>query len=466
MDINIILSLCGGIKRKKLMKKLLCIVALLAMIAPVTYAQVTESTDTVQSTLGKLSQDIDLLKRMKISGYIQAQFQYADSSGERSFGGGDFPNGVDKRFQLRRGRLKAQYDAPLNGKGISTSQYVLQFDVSEKGLTIKDAYAKITDPWSGWVSLTAGMQNRPFGYEISYSSSMRESPERGRMSQIIFPNERDLGAMITIQGPKTSRWNWIKLDAGMFNGTGAPDAGANVPDFDKFKDFIARLGITRTNKAENIKYGLGVSTYMGGYRIDSVNVYGFGKDTSGNDAFIVDAKAVDNWNGGQIGSRNHSERKYIGVDAQFSIDWIAGLTTLRAEYITGEQPGVAGTTKSTNVAVTSDIYKRNFDGAYFYFLQNIARTPLQFILKYDWYDPNTDVEGDALGKAVAPGAKAFGATDVKYETLGLGLAYRWDSNVKITAYYDNVKNETSENLSGYMDDIRDDLFTLRLQVKF
>ncbi|MEP7264340.1 MAG: porin [Bacteroidota bacterium] len=448
------------------MKKLLCIVAIMAMIAPVTYAQVTESTDTVQSTLGRLSQDIDLLKRIKISGYIQTQFQYADSSGQRSFGGGDFPVAVDKRFQLRRGRLKVQYDAPVNAKGFSTSQYVLQFDVTEKGVNIKDAYVKITDPWSGWVSLTAGMQNRPFGYEITYSSSMRESPERGRMSQIIFPNERDLGAMVTIQGPKTSNWNWIKLEAGMFNGTGAPDALVGVSDFDKFKDFIGRLGITRSNRAENIKYGLGVSYYMGGYRIDSVNVYGFGKDTSGNDAFVVDAKAVDNYNGGLIGSRDHSKRNYLSVDAQFNIDWAPGLTTLRAEYIMGEQPGVAGTTKSTNAAVTTDIYKRNFDGMYFYFLQNILNTPLQLIVKYDWYDPNTDAEGDALGKAVAPGAKAFGATDVKYETLGLGLAYRWDSNVKITAYYDNVKNETSNNLSGYTQDIRDDLFTLRLQVKF
>ena len=51
---------------------------------------------------------------------------------------------------------------------------------------------------------------------------LRESPERGRMSQLIFPNERDLGAMLTIQGPKLSNWNWLKLEAGLFNGTGAP----------------------------------------------------------------------------------------------------------------------------------------------------------------------------------------------------------------------------------------------------
>jgi hypothetical protein len=453
------------VKTEKNMRKLFLITLLSIGVLP-AIAQTTEEADTMPGAVSRIYQELEILRRIKVSGYIQAQFQYADSSGEKSFNGGDFPAGVDKRMSVRRGRVKFQYDAPANDKGFSTSQYVLQFDVTERGLTIKDAYLKLTDPWSGWFSLTAGMQNRPFGYEIGYSSSLRESPERGRMSQIIFPNERDLGGMITIQGPKTSNWNWLKLEAGMFNGTGAPGAGANTSDFDKFKDFIGRIGISKSNKAENIKYGLGASYYMGGYRIDSVSVYKAGTDTSGNDAFVIDSKAVDNFNGGLIGSRNHSERTYAGVDAQFSVDWAPGLTTLRAEYITGDQPGTASSTTSPSAAVTSDIYIRKFDGAYFYFLQNILRTPLQFIFKYDWYDPNTDVEGDALGKTVAAGSKMFGVADVKYETIGVGLSYRWDSYVKITAYYDNVKNETSTNLSGYTNDLKDDVFTLRLQVKF
>jgi hypothetical protein len=48
----------------------------------------------------------------------------------------------------------------------------------------------------------------------------------------------------------------------------------------------------------------------------------------------------------------------------------------------------------------------------------------------------------------------------------LGLAYRWDANVKITAYYDMVKNEKSKSLSGFTNDVKDNVFTLRVQVKF
>ena len=62
--------------------------------------------------------------------------------------------------------------------------------------------------------------------------------------------------------------------------------------------------------------------------------------------------------------------------------------------------------------------------------------------------------------------KAFNATDIRYDTWGFGLAYRWDDNIKITAYYDIVKNEKSKNLSGYQKDLKDNLFTLRIQAKF
>jgi hypothetical protein len=422
--------------------------------------------DTLARTVESIQQSLDIKNRLKFSGYIQSQFQVSDSMGQGTFAGPNFPSFTDKRFSVRRGRLKAQYDGTVNDNGISTSQYVLQFDVTESGVNIKDAYAKFTDPWSGWVSITAGMQNRPFGYEIVYSSSMRESPERGRMSQIIFRNERDLGAMVTIQGSKTSSWNWIKLEGGLFNGNGAPSTLATTgSDFDKKKDFIGRLGITRTSKSETIKYGIGASYYSGGFRMDNDTIWSVNKDDAGVTGFKIESAAGNK-------GKTYPERKYTGFDAQFSIDWLIGLTTLRGEFISGDQPTIYSATDmqrvttSPSAAVNAPIYKRKFNGAYFYFLQNISTTPFQAIVKYDWYDPNTDVEKDGIGKSVANGLKATNAADIKYTTLGLGLAYRWDANVKLTAYYDMVANEKSPNLSGYNQDLNDNVFTLRAQIKF
>ena len=451
--------------------------------------------DTLTSHVAGIRQELDVIKRLKISGYIQTQFQLTDSGGSKGYAGGDFASGLDKRFQLRRARVKLQYDSPLNDRGWSTSQYVFQFDVTQNGFSIKDMYLKFTDTWSGWFSLTAGMQNRPFGYEIPYSSSLRESPERGRMSQIIMPNERDLGAMLTIQGPKISNWNWIKLDLGMFNGTGGPSAGANTSDFDKYKDFIGHLGLSKSTKSEIIKWGLGASYYDGGFRQDVADNYKFGTDAAGVKGFTIEKKKADiNTN---LNSQVKTKRSYIGFDAQFSIDWKIGITTVRAEYIQGDQPSTSatsaspsalpstsvttytsvttidttsgtGTTTTTakTTTVASDIYTRKFNGAYFYFLQNLGTSAWQLILKYDWYDANTDLKGDEIGKSVASGFKASNATDLKYSTFGIGLAYRWDAAVKITAYYDLVTNETSKNLSGATKDIMDNVFTLRAQIKF
>ena len=470
------------------------IICLLSSLSAPLFAQ-DSPEDTLTGHVAGLRQELDIVKRIKISGYIQAQYQLTDSGGSKGYAGGDFAPGVDKRFQLRRARVKIQYDSPVNDKGWSTSQYVFQIDATQNGVSIKDMYLKFTDSWSGWFSLTAGMQNRPFGYEIQYSSGLRESPERGRMSQIIMPNERDLGAMLTIQGPKISNWNWIKLDLGMFNGTGGPGAGANTSDFDKYKDFIGHIGLSKSTKSELIKWGLGASNYIGGFRQDVADSYIFGTDGAGVKGFMIDKKKADvNTN---LNAQVNVKRNYIGLDGQFSIDWLPGITTIRGEYILGEQSATSGssaspaslpttsvttftsvttidtttgsattTTTSKTSTIPSDIYSRNFNGAYFYFLQNIGSSPWQAIVKYDWFDPNTDLKGDEIGKSVASGFKASNATDLKYTTIGFGLAYRWDTAVKLTAYYDLISNETSKNISGSTNDIKDNVFTLRAQIKF
>ena len=48
----------------------------------------------------------------------------------------------------------------------------------------------------------AGVFNRPFGHEIGYSTSGLESPERATIIQYFFPDERDLGAMLTLRTKK------------------------------------------------------------------------------------------------------------------------------------------------------------------------------------------------------------------------------------------------------------------------
>ena len=207
----------------------------------------SEAADSLNNKIENIKSEIELMKHLKISGYIQAQWQLADTAGAVTpYSGGIFPIASDNRFNIRRGRIKFAYE-----NGLST--YVLQLDATEKGVALKDAYIAIKDPWAQFATLTAGVFDRPFGYEISYSSSLRETPERSRIFQTLFPGERELGAKLTLQPKKGSTYDWIRLDAGLFSGNGLN------PEFDSRKDFIGHLSFTKTNKSETFKYGGGIS---------------------------------------------------------------------------------------------------------------------------------------------------------------------------------------------------------------
>ena len=399
-------------------------------------------TEKLANDITQLQSEVGTLKKIKISGYIQSQYQWADTAGIKSFAGGDFPANTNQRFKVRRAEFKTMYD---NG----VTQVVANIDITQNGVVIKDAFGKLTEQNLYAFSLTAGIFNRPFGFEVPYSSGMIESPERSRMSQTIFAGERDLGAMITFQMPSTSQLHPLKIEGGFFNGT-----GNNVNDFDSKKDFIGNIHWNRTTNSEKISYGIGVSYYNGGWANGTKYVYGNGTVANGNNGFTVDSTSSNKF--------AVSKRAYIGADFQMNIAWGAGLTTFRGEYIQGQQPGTASSTVSLGIQPVTDTYLRNFNGACFYFLQNIMQTKNQIIVKYDWYDPNTKVSGDDIGKS---GTK-LGAGDLKYTTLGLGWAYRFDTNVKFTLYYDMVTNETSNNLTGYSKDLKDNVVTLRVQYKF
>jgi hypothetical protein len=452
--------------------------------------------DTLTGTVEKLQSDVAVMNRLKITGYIQAQYQTADTIGSPAgFSGGNF-SGLDNRFMVRRGRIKFAYTNEL-------SNYVLQFDVTEKGLGIKDAYLSLTDPWTKFFTVTGGVFDRPFGYEISYSSSNRETPERSRIFQTLFPGERDCGAKLTIQAPKTSNWNFIKLEAGLFGGN-----GTNV-ETDKYKDFIGHLSATKTLLNENLSIGGGVSYYKGGFASGTTNLYKmydftFSDGTVGK-AFLARTVTA----GSQL------KREYYGVDAQLSYNSPIGITTIRGEYIAGQQPATAGSSTSPTGIFTNsqtystkagpdpkdatktiytttadkitnaDAYLRYFTGGYVYFIQSIMQTKWEVVAKYDWYDPNNQVDGnkiaylstyDAAKKTVSNPSKTT-ATDLKYNTIGLGLIYHWNSNIKITGYYEIVNNETTD-AAGYIasnsnvgtsvinKDQKDNVFTLRVQYKF
>jgi hypothetical protein len=385
---------------------------------------------------------------LQISGYFQPQFQIAQSKGAKNFSGGDFAKNSDNRFMIRRGRIRFDY-AHFTHEGLPQAQVVFQFDGSERGVVIRDFWGRYFENKWQLFAFTAGMFARPFGYELNLGSSDRESPERGRMSQILMRTERDLGVMASFEPRKKSNpLRLIKLDAGFFNGQGLTGS----EDYDSYKDFITRLSLKPYHLSNSVSLSSGLSFFQGGIIQNSNFIYKM-DGANGGKFFSVDS-SVNN-----IGQK--APRKYRGIDAQLRIKNKWGKTELRGEYWYGKQTASADESSTPGILLGQPYYIREFNGAFFYLLQNIVNDKHMVVLKYDIYDPNKHVSGREIG---ALNSNTH-AGDVRFNTFGAGYIYFADSHLKILLWYDVINNEKTL-LEGFTRDIKDNIFTFRIQYRF
>jgi phosphate-selective porin len=375
--------------------------------------------------------------RLKVSGYIQAQYQWGEAQAALKVGSGN-ENGTSSfhRIGLRRGRLKVVF----GGDGIASG--VFQIDMTEKGLALKDAYMQVTDPWWHSLALRAGVFNRPFGQEIGFSSARRESPERATVFQTLFPEERDLGLGLVLQAPQTSPWHVLRLEAGLFAGNGIR------PETDSRKDFIGHLSIEKT-LGHTVHLGAGVSYYHGGVFQGTDSVY-----TMHEGGFVPSGHPSHK---GQF-----ARREYVGFDLQVSLPGPWGTTQLRAEYLFGQQPAAREHSKSPNAPErpAHATYLRPFRGGYVLLVQDLGRLPWAVVVKYDWYDPNTRIAGDAVGGHLT------GRADLGQSTLGMGALWHIKPSLRLQAFYEWNRHELSAGLPDRHRQPPANVFTLRLQYRF
>jgi hypothetical protein len=278
---------------------------------------------------------IDGLSRMRLSGYIQAQYLRDERSMNETTSTTATRN-LDQ-FSVRRARVKFTYQFS------PTSRFVLQPDITSSSVTLKDGYVEYTEPWTTWKNtVTAGQFNWPFGFEIMYSSSSREMPERTLMYRTLFPGERDRGVMVSGLG----LGDHINYRIGIVNGTGTGQSF----DFNKRKDIVGRLGGS---------YGPidgGVSIYRGSDLVSLADA------TTGREF----------------------DKARAGVDLQY-VTPLPGFL-MRGEYLRGRQAPAPNAAVAT--AAATDV-----EGWYLYGIQNIG-TRHQFVVRIDQYDPNSEASNN------------------------------------------------------------------------
>ena len=132
------------------------------------------------------------LDKIRLSGYIQPQFQVAESRGAKNYSGGDFSRTATAVLCYAGPAfvlitciiLQSPTDFPCS----------LFFNtILPKEVPMSEMYGRFFENKYKLFSFTTGLFARPFSYELNLSSADRESPERGRMTQAITKIERDLG---------------------------------------------------------------------------------------------------------------------------------------------------------------------------------------------------------------------------------------------------------------------------------
>lgn len=386
--------------------------------------------------------------KFKLSGYIQAQAQWGEEDAELRVGTKHTGKGSFSRIGLRRGRLKLAYKEQF-------TDLVFQVDMTERGITLKDAYLKLQAPWIHsnrtflglqYVGLTLGVFDRPFGYEIRYSSAKRESPERSHIFNALFPGERDLGAMLSLTSKSIKLTNGygllFNLESGLFAGKGVHE------ESDSRRDIITRLSL-RSHNWGSLHWGIGASYYHGYVQQATPNIY-----HAGTEGYQLNTLA--NYEG------SYAQRRYYGIDAQLCFNSPLGQSELRGEYLWGIQPSSQKSFRSpnSNKPAEGDTYLRPFYGGYAMLVQSLGKLPLSLVLKYDFLDPNKQI------KAGHAGLKGISPADLSIESFGFGLLWRMASNLRMQAYYDLNHREVAPQIAGYNRQRAEDTFTLRLQYQF
>ncbi len=388
---------------------------------------------------------LDKLSKIKISGYIQAQYEMYDNWSADGTKHGVAPTigarPTTNTFFIRRARVKFTYEA-LDGV-----KFVLCPDFTIDKFSVKDAYAVLNDRWTNTYSLYLGQFNR-ITYDNEYSSASREFAERTLMTRTLYPTEREVG--VKLEADFNTKYNFpLKLQFAMFNGNfGEGAVASQQKDVDNSKDFMARAVYSLRMPKQGLVVDFGGHTYLGKTTFIAVD-----STTPANNIFTdVNNKPFNPALGDTF------DKELFAAEMQAYYDFLGGMS-LKGEYIRGTYSG------TTNAAQVNSLFNankvRNVEGYYLSLIKNVGKKH-EASIRYDVFDPNTKLSGNTV----------ITSDDLKYHNWTFTWQYFLDENVKIMACYNMPINEKSIGINAikspdyYNRDKTDNTFTLRLQASF
>ena len=383
-----------------------------------------------------------------ISGYVQVQYGQSRLSEDELIQGGTPLN--QDRFAVRRGRLR------VNGRW----QYFrtdFELDASNtRGPTASVRRASLSGVLPSKVAgelpyalLTVGLTEIPVGLELQQGQDDILFLERSTGSLAFFSGPVDTGAKLEgAYGP-------LRLQFAIMNGAPLDDraGGPSAVDPTRAPDYLGRAGVD-VKPLPVLQIAGGVSLLTGtGFHAGSDATKPVLQWNDGNaDGSIGAGELVAVAGRGAVPSKTF-ERWAVGADLTLALTTRIGVSRLYGEVLLAENLD-----RALYVAdpVLSGIDVREL-AWYAALIQDV--TDWGFVgVRYDVYDPNSDLFESRRGKTVP--------RDASFTTISPVLGARWPGVGRLTFQYDVIKDHLARDSRGVPVDVANNSWTLRLQGQF
>lgn len=392
-----------------------------------------------------------------IGAYVQAQYEHHQESEDQLQQGGAPLN--QDRFLVRRGRVRLE-------SAWRYAELAIELEANTvRGVNALVRRAEATVLWRGaaWepaigrrfqhgndvpkVAFTVGMTDIPFGYELVESPRARVFMERSLSSQALFPGERDVGAVLS------GGLGFVRYALAVTNGEPPDDRNPRgIGDPTKAKDFVVRVGVD-AKPSERFRVAGGVSALYGrGFHpgTDATKDAVQWNDLNQNGA--VEFNELTPLPGTAATPSETFPRWAIGGDIELRLETPIGWTTLGGEAVMA-----SNLDRALMIAdpITTGIDVRHF-GAMGSLVQEV--TPYGFVaFRFDYYDPNADFFDKRAGKLL-PSSQAV-------KTFSPAVGVQLPDRARLVFQYDVVRDLLAKDALGVPTDLKNDRFTLRLQVQ-
>ncbi len=381
----------------------------------------------------------------RASGYVQSQYQnFKQSENQLSADGQRLLN--QSGFFIPRARIL------IEGEN-KWSALVIEEDVANLGsANLGLQRAEATLHWRKdlatipYLAVTFGMFRTPFGVEAERSARVRVFAENATVVQAFFPGQSDIG--FRAQGGI----GWLRYSVALVNGhpINEPRWGGRAPT--KQGDILGRLGIDakfgpmRLIGGASLLKGKGFSPGTAATKdsITARDVNEQGVVTTQNVKLVpgqagVASQTFSRWGtGADLELRGHARQIWSFA--------------LRGEFLFGQN--------LDRGLFISDPVTQGFNGRSYGALgafENLFWRTFMLDARYDFYEPNPDATSRVAGDLIKVPQRITTLSGI----VGLQLP---GTLTRLFAQYDRVKDHLALGTDGRPADLKNDRFTLRLQV--